>query len=78
MDIQERVGNNIRYARKRKGLTQQQLAKKMGCSVSMICGVEKGSRRVTLAFLERIGNALEINYMDLIDIRDTQRQSFRI
>lgn len=78
MDIQKRVGNNIRYARKRKGLTQKQLAKKMGCSVSLIYRVEKGSRRVTLAFLERMGNALEINYMDLIEICDTQRHSYRI
>lgn len=76
--IYERVGINIKNARKRKGLTQKQLAKELGCSVSMICGVENGSRRITLAFLERIARALNVDYLQLIENRDTQEHKYRI
>ena len=71
MNMYERVGWNIKRERRKKKYTQKQLAKKVGCSVAMICSVERGTRRVTLNFLDKVAEALEVDYLELIEKRDT-------
>lgn len=73
MGIYERVGYKICNARKRKKMTQKELAEKVGCSVQMIGCTERGTRRISLNFLERVAAALEVDYMDLIN-HDTPRE----
>jgi len=45
-------------ARTRKGLTQSQLAKKMGTKQSAIARVEGGNSNPSVAFLEKLTHAL--------------------
>ena len=44
-------GNNIRACRERTGLTQEELAKQMGCTQSYISQIEQPDARPTLGTL---------------------------
>ncbi len=46
-------------ARLKKGLTQEQLAKRIGTKQPAIARLESGSTNVSLAFLEKITQALD-------------------
>jgi len=54
-----RIGNLIRDARKHRGLTQAQLAERLGTSQSAINRIEKGMQNLSLEMIARIGSALE-------------------
>jgi len=54
-----RIGNLIRDARKHRGLTQAQLAERLGTSQSAINRIEKGQQNLSLEMIARIGKALE-------------------
>ena len=54
-----RFGNLIRDARKHRGLTQTQLAERLGTSQSAINRIEKGHQNLSLEMLARIGSALD-------------------
>lgn len=56
------VRNNIKKYRKRKKLTQQDLADLTGISREYICDIENKSRNkhITIAFLGRIADSLKI------------------
>ncbi len=47
--------------RKRKRLTQAQLAKKVGMPQSQLARVESGSHNVTLGTLHRVASALDLH-----------------
>lgn len=54
-------------ARIRKGLTQKELAKKIGTKQSAIARIESGNANTSLAFLEKIATA--INSKLIIEFR---------
>ena len=54
-----RIGNLVRDARKHRGLTQAQLAERLGTSQSAINRIEKGQQNLSLEMIARIGSALE-------------------
>lgn len=58
-DYKGRIGNLIRDARKHRGLTQLQLAERLGTSQSAINRIEKGHQNLSLEMLARIGSALD-------------------
>ncbi|NYJ01404.1 UDP-N-acetylglucosamine 1-carboxyvinyltransferase [Nocardioides thalensis] len=58
-DYKGRIGNLIRDARKHRGLTQLQLAERLGTSQSAINRIEKGHQNLSLEMLARIGAALD-------------------
>lgn len=58
-DYKGRIGNLIRDARKHRGLTQAQLAERLGTSQSAINRIEKGHQNLSLEMLARIGSALD-------------------
>ncbi len=58
-DYKGRIGNLIRDARKHRGLTQHQLAEKLGTSQSAINRIEKGHQNLSLEMLARIGAAVD-------------------
>lgn len=70
--IYERVGENIKWKRRRKGMTQKDLAEKCKCTASQISGIEKGVKRINLEYLERIAVALECDVYDLVDVHETR------
>ncbi|CAH1199307.1 hypothetical protein PAECIP111893_01305 [Paenibacillus plantiphilus] len=60
------VGAKIRSARKAKGLSQEQLGEQAGFHLTYIGGVERGTRNISLANLERIAVALEMKAHELL------------
>jgi len=54
-----RIGNLVRDARKHRGLTQTQLAERLGTSQSAINRIEKGQQNLSLEMIARIGTALD-------------------
>lgn len=65
--IKSVVGMNIRQARKRKKMTQKQLADALEYSESSICKYEQGLVEIPLVIIERIANILEVDSSELLD-----------
>ena len=58
--------NRIRELRKARGLTLKRMAELVGTSNQQISHLEKGRRRLTLEWMERIAEALECHPSDLL------------
>lgn len=65
-DIQTTVGENISECRKRKGLTQEELAHKLGKSVKTVQRYESGTVDLPISILAEIADALEVSVNYLI------------
>lgn len=66
MNIQQRVGRNIRKFREEKELSQEQLAFETGMHRTYISGIERGIRNPTIVILERLAEKLEVSPADLL------------
>lgn len=66
MGILEIVAQNVRYERKRRGLSQPQLAYKAGVATSGISHIERAKRNVGIATLEGVAFALGVPLVDLL------------
>jgi transcriptional regulator with XRE-family HTH domain len=60
MDVRKIVGLNIRKARIDSGLSQEELAGRMGVEQFYISGLEAGRRNPTLVTLWKAANALGV------------------
>jgi len=63
-----RIGSLVAELRERRGMTQEMLAGSIGTSQSAIARIEKGEQNLTIAMLERIGEALGSEVVTLDDI----------
>lgn len=54
------VGRMVRELREARGLSQRQLAERMGTTQSVVGRLESGGSRPTLATLERVADALSL------------------
>ncbi|WP_081734274.1 helix-turn-helix domain-containing protein [Halalkalibacter akibai] len=59
-------GKRIRAYRKLKGYTQQEFAKEIGVSVSVLGEVERGNRLPSEPVVERMATVLNISKQDFI------------
>jgi len=59
------IGARVRNIRKSKGLTQEQLAELASTSHSYIGDLERGARNVTLQSLQKVSDALGVNFFEL-------------
>ena len=66
----EKFGLNIVYYRKRKRLTQQQLAELVDVDRSHISAIELGKVGVSLDVIFKLSETLEITPKELFDFRD--------
>lgn len=77
------IGMRIQQAREELGITQQELAARLSCTQAALSNYELGKRRLYLANLERIANALgkPLSYftepVDEDDSRDWARYPHR-
>ena len=55
MNTYEKIGKKLQEAREEAGLSQEELAKKIGCTQASLSNYELGKRRLYLADLQRIG-----------------------
>lgn len=67
------TGQRIKAARKKVGVTQEDLGKKLGVSPSFVAQYETGKRNPKLETLQRIANALDVSIYELIDGDDLKR-----
>lgn len=64
-EIGKIVGENIRYNRNQRGLSQEQLAFKSEINASYIGQIERCEKSPTLKTLDKIVNALDITFEDI-------------
>lgn len=62
-----RLGKNIKFYRKQKKLTQEQLAEKIDLSVGFIGQIERGVTKMSLDTLIDICESLDCSAGDLLD-----------
>lgn len=67
------AGDSIAEARKRAGLTQKQLADKMGVPQSQISRIEKNPDKTTMRTMKRIAAALEVDISALLSFASKAR-----
>jgi len=61
-----KIGQQIRKYRKAHGLSQEQLAEKVGISVTHMSHIETGNTKLSLPVLVDIANALEVQTDELL------------
>ena len=62
----ERFANNLRAARKAKGLTQETLGERAALHPTYIGSVERGERNISIDNMERLAIALGLDVVDLL------------
>lgn len=60
-----RLGRRIQRIRQEKGLTQENLAEKVGVSTTWIGYIETGYKRPNLKMIYKIARALRVNVKDI-------------
>lgn len=74
--VLQHVSQNVRRLRNAADLSQSALAEKSGVSRRMLVAIEAGEKNVSLATLDRVADALDVAFSDLIqapDVRDPSR-----
>lgn len=62
----EAVGLNIKLARVKENLTQEQLAERADISSSYVSAIERGKQSVSLEYMNRIAEALNVSVTELL------------
>src|SRR6478752_2343849 len=73
--VMQRIGVLVRDARRHRGLTQHQLAERLGTSQSAVARIEQGGQNLTLDLLGRLSAALE---SELISVGPTGPTNLRV
>lgn len=60
-------GNRIRYLRKARGLSQENLAHLSGLDRSYMGGVERGERNISINNIKKISLALNLEIVELFE-----------
>jgi len=66
-DVRRMVGDNVRRLRKTAGLSQAELAARMGVDRAYVSGLEQGERNPTVVTLWHIAKALGVKIRALLD-----------
>ena len=67
MDKKELLGRRIGELRKRKGISQEQLAELINVEPATISNIENGKNYPSMMNLERIIRALDSNFLEVFD-----------
>jgi transcriptional regulator with XRE-family HTH domain len=68
MDVRQIVGENIRRYRREKGLSQAEMANRMGVDRAYISGLELGQRNPTVITLWHAAQALGVEVHALLTV----------
>ena len=68
----EAVGNRIRKLRTDKGMTQEELAFRLGSSAAYLSNIENGIKKPSLTKLTDIARQLDVTLNDLIYEKDEE------
>jgi transcriptional regulator with XRE-family HTH domain len=75
MDLAKLLGARVREQRTALGLTQDQLAERVGTSNDEVSRIERGVREPRFATLERLSRALDLTVADLFRATGTSSNS---
>lgn len=64
--LTKKLGEQLRKIRLQKGMSQGDIAKKLGVHRSYISGIERGIRNPTVKNLERLADALGVDPRNLL------------
>lgn len=64
--LTKKLGEQLRKIRIQKGMSQGDIAKKLGVHRSYISGIERGIRNPTVKNLERLADALGVDPRNLL------------
>lgn len=67
VELRFQFGRRLRYLRRLRDLTQEQLAEMVGLSVDQVSNIERGVNAPSFASLARIAEALGVSVADLFD-----------
>ncbi len=67
MDIRTRLGRNLRRLREEKGWSQEVFAFEAKIHRTYVSDIERGARNPTIAVVEKLAAALEVNPGQLLD-----------
>lgn len=72
-NVRRLVGNNVRRLRLAAGLSQAELAERMGVDRAYISGLEQGARNPTIVTLWHVSQALGVKVRAFFDERSRSR-----
>ena len=75
--LQKRLGKRIAELRLNQGLTQVQLARRVGCSPDFLSRLERGVNAPNVAWLEGFARALKVEVVDLFAFPGKKRRRIR-
>lgn len=67
-----KFGRQLRRLRKRRDLTQEQLAEAIGVSVEFLSNIERGINAPSFETLEKLATTLEVSVAELFTFQETE------
>ena len=71
--LNEQIGATVCHLRRLRGLTQEQLAEMLDCSVQFLSMVERGRRGMSLRMLCACARALQVSVDELLGMETANR-----
>lgn len=72
------TSNRIMEIRKSKGVTREELASRLGISVSGLGKYERGERRIDIPMIEQIADKLGVSVLDLLSKEIDHRHRYDV
>lgn len=66
MNMSDTFGRRIRAYRKLKCWTQEELAKELGVSLTIVGSLERGTRQPSQEMIHKLGNVLDVTEEELL------------
>lgn len=63
-----KFGEKVKDLRKKRGLSQEDLAHKAGFHRTYIGMIERAERNITLVNIQKLANALEVSITEIVDL----------
>ena len=76
--VLEGLSRQMKNRRKQMGISQEELAKQTGLSLSLIRGIERRAANPTLSSLEKIAAAFEISLPELLNFNNELENAGKI
>jgi transcriptional regulator with XRE-family HTH domain len=70
--IQE-VGHRVAALRKKLGMTQAELAEKLGSSYQNVARIERGEQNLTIRTMVKLAAALGVRMLDLVEVPEATK-----
>ncbi len=65
--ILSKLGEKLKYIRKSKGLTQEQLSEKLNIHPTYVGKIESGKNNISIVLLFKISRALKVKLSDIFE-----------